>query len=96
MYDQQQYELTRRPLRQAGPLPGWCYTDNGWYERELDAIFRKEWLCVGRAEQIPGNGDYFTLELLKQPLIVVRDGDAVRVHLGICRHRGAIIARCEN
>ena len=93
MYDQQQYELTRRPLRQAGPLPGWCYTDHDWYERELETIFRKEWLCVGRVEQIPKTGDYFTIELLKQPLIVVRDGDAVRVHLGVCRHRGAIIAQ---
>ena len=83
MYDQQQYELIRRPLRQAGPLPAWCYTDADWYERELETIFRKEWLCVGRVEQIPNTGDYFSIEVIKQPLIVVRDGDAVRVHLGL-------------
>ena len=93
MYDQQQYELIRRPLRQAGPLPAWCYTDADWYERELETIFRKEWLCVGRVEQIPNTGDYFSIEVIKQPLIVVRDGDAVRVHLGVCRHRGAIITQ---
>jgi choline monooxygenase len=93
MFDQQQYELTRRPLRQAGPLPGWCYTDPEWYQRELDVIFRKEWLCVGRVEQIPNTGDYFTQEVIGQPLIVVRDGSEVRVHLGVCRHRGAIITQ---
>jgi len=93
MFDQQQYELTRRPLRQAGPLPGWCYTNPEWYQRELDAIFRKEWLCVGRVEQIPNSGDYFTHEVIGQPLIVVRDGNEIRVHLGVCRHRGAIITQ---
>jgi choline monooxygenase len=93
MFDQQQYELTRRPLRQAGPLPGWCYTSPEWYQRELDVIFRKEWLCVGRVEQIPNTGDYFTQEVIGQPLIVVRDGSEVRVHLGVCRHRGAIITQ---
>jgi choline monooxygenase len=92
MHDQRQYELTRRPLRQAGPLPAWCYADKDWYERELELIFRKEWLCVGRVEQIPNTGDYFTIEMIKQPLVVVRDGDAVRVHLALCRHRGAIVA----
>jgi choline monooxygenase len=93
MFDQQQYELTRRPLRQAGPLPGWCYTSPEWYQRELDVIFRKEWLCVGRVEQIPNSGDYFTHQVIGQPLIVVRDGSEVRVHLGVCRHRGAIITQ---
>lgn len=93
MFDQRQYELTRRPLRQAGPLPAWCYTNQEWYERELDAIFRKEWLCVGRVEQIPNSGDYFSIELINQPLIVVRDGQAIRVHHGVCRHRGAIITQ---
>ncbi|MBV9066062.1 MAG: aromatic ring-hydroxylating dioxygenase subunit alpha [Methylobacteriaceae bacterium] len=94
MYAPEQYNLTRRPLAQAGPLPGWCYTDPDWYQRELDTIFRKEWLCVGRVEQIPARGDYFVIELTGQPLIVVRDeADQPRVHLGICRHRGAIIAQ---
>ena len=93
MFSPEQYSLTRKPLRQAGPLPGWCYTDPDWYERELDTIFRKEWLCVGRVEQIPSTGDYFTIELINQPLIVVRDDQGqVRVHLALCRHRGAIIA----
>ena len=93
MFSSEPYALIRRPLHQAGPLPGWCYTDPEWHERELETIFRKDWLCVGRAEQIPERGDFFTIEVIKQPLIVVRDGSgAVRVHLALCRHRGAIVA----
>ena len=30
------------------------------YELERDAIFRRTWLNVGRVEQLPRNGSYFT------------------------------------
>ena len=38
-------------------LPPEAYTDLDLHALELDAIFRKEWLCVGRAEYIPAPGD---------------------------------------
>ena len=86
------YLATRLPLHRASPLPGWCYVSDEWYAREVDTLFRKDWLCVGRVEQLPNPGDFFSIELLRHPLIVVRDekGD-VRVHSAICRHRGAVV-----
>lgn len=93
IFSPEHFALIRKPLHQAGPLPHWCYTDQDWYDHEVENIFRKDWLCVGRVEQIPNTGDYFTFNVIRQPLIVVRDenGD-IRVHLGLCRHRGAIVA----
>ena len=94
MFSPELYELTRRPLHKAGPLPAWCYTSPQWHEREVQDIFLKDWLCVGRADQIPNAGDYFTIEIVRQPMIVVRDeAQKVRVHLALCRHRGAIVAQ---
>jgi phenylpropionate dioxygenase-like ring-hydroxylating dioxygenase large terminal subunit len=61
------------------------------YELERDAIFRKTWLNVGRTEQLPRKGSYFTKELdaARTSIIVVRDGqDQVRAFHNICRHRG--------
>ena len=61
------------------------------YELERDAIFRRTWLNVGRIEQLPRAGSYFTKELdaARTSVIVVRDtsGD-VRAFHNICRHRG--------
>src|SRR5262245_61517314 len=90
------YSAVRRPLEQASPLPSWCYASDEWHAREIEAIFRREWLCVGRAEQIPNPGDFFTHTLIEQPLIVVRDNKGeIRVHSAVCRHRGAIVTEGE-
>jgi nitrite reductase/ring-hydroxylating ferredoxin subunit len=61
------------------------------YELERDAIFRKTWLNVGRVEQLPRNGSYFTKELdaARTSIVVVRSSDGeVRAFHNICRHRG--------
>src|SRR5215213_7905598 len=92
MFSPETYAATRLPLHKASPLPGWCYTSPEWHQKEVDTMFRKDWLCVGRAEQIPSTGDFFSIEVVGQPLIVVRDEmQQVRVHSALCRHRGAII-----
>ena len=93
LFSPHHYAATRLPLHQASTLPGSCYVSEDWYQREIDTLFRKDWLCVGRVEQIPNPGDYFCIELLRHPLIVVRDDKReVRVHSAVCRHRGAIVA----
>jgi phenylpropionate dioxygenase-like ring-hydroxylating dioxygenase large terminal subunit len=61
------------------------------YELERDAIFRRTWLNVGRVEQLPRTGAYFTRELdaARTSVIVVRDKDGlVRAFHNMCRHRG--------
>ena len=94
IFSPEHYARTRLPLHEASPLPGWCYTSQEWYERELETMFRKDWLCVGRMEQVPETGSYMNVEIIGQPLILVRDEtNNIRVHLAVCRHRGAIISK---
>jgi phenylpropionate dioxygenase-like ring-hydroxylating dioxygenase large terminal subunit len=61
------------------------------FERERDAIFRHTWLNVGRVEQLPRKGSYFTkqLDAAKTSVVIVRDGDGgIRAFHNMCRHRG--------
>ena len=61
------------------------------YELERKAIFGRTWLNVGRLEQIPRVGGYFTRELdaAGTSVIIVRAADnEVRAYQNICRHRG--------
>lgn len=99
MFSPESYAATRRSLSQASPLPSWCYVSPEWHAREIDTIFRgpdAEWLCIGRVDQVPNPGDFYTIPLLGQPLVVVRDQERkVHVHSAVCRHRGAVIADGE-
>ena len=60
-------------------------------ELEREAIFKRAWLNVGRVEQLPRTGSYFTKELVvaRTSVIVVRDKEGgVRAFHNVCRHRG--------
>ena len=48
-----------------------------FYELERDAIFKRSWLNVGRVEQLPRKGSYFTKELAvaRTSVVVVRGTD---------------------
>src|SRR6188768_2659545 len=75
----------------TGPV---SYEDSispAYYEVEREAIFKHSWLNVGRVEQLPRKGSYFTKELdaARTSVIVVRGTDGeVRAFHNICRHRG--------
>ena len=62
-----------------------------FFELEREAIFRRTWLNVGRVEQVPRVGSYFTKEIdvLGTSIVVVRSApDQIRAFHNICRHRG--------
>jgi Rieske 2Fe-2S family protein len=62
-----------------------------FYELEREAIFKRAWLNVGRTEQLPRKGSYFTKEVkaANTSIIVARNmaGEVKALH-NICRHRG--------
>ena len=61
-----------------------------YYELEREKVFKKAWLNVGRVEQLPKTGSYFTKEIqvARTSVIIVRDGEQIRAFHNICRHRG--------
>jgi len=69
-------------------LPPDAYTDPDLYALEVERIFRREWLLIGRASDVAQPGDWFTIDVLDDPLLVVRGTDGqVRAFANICRHR---------
>lgn len=81
------------PLDQAYTLPSSAYTSESIYEHEVEHIMRKSWLPLARLEQVPEPGDYLTLDLVGQPVLVVHGTDGqIRVMSNVCLHRAARIA----
>lgn len=90
------FDATETDIRRAVTLPPECYSSERFFEFEKEAIFFRDWLCVGRADQIPDPGDYFTITLLDEPLVILRDeqGD-VAAFSAVCRHRSALVIEGE-
>jgi phenylpropionate dioxygenase-like ring-hydroxylating dioxygenase large terminal subunit len=87
------FEPSVRDVNEACLLPPVVYTSEEFYAFEREAIFAREWLCVGRVDQLPEPGDYFTVTIAEEPLIVVRTKEReIRVLSAVCRHRGHLVA----
>jgi phenylpropionate dioxygenase-like ring-hydroxylating dioxygenase large terminal subunit len=74
-------------------LPGWLYSDPGFFEQEREKIFRSAWQIVGHVNDAPNAGDYITLDILGERVVTVRGDDAkLRSFHNVCRHRAARLA----
>ena len=76
------------PFERALAMPKSVYTSPQFAAEEQAHIFAKEWLCAGRADALPDAGDYLTMEISGEPIIVLRDRDGqLRAMSNVCRHR---------
>lgn len=71
------------------------YLSETAYQADLEHIFGKHWIFVAVEPQIPEAGDYMTVDIGKQSILLVRDDDmGVRAFHNVCRHRGSRL--CES
>ena len=76
------------PFERAQAMPKSVYTSPEFVAQEMEHIFAKDWICAGRAEALPNPGDYMTMDLAGEPVIVLRDRDGqMRALSNVCRHR---------
>lgn len=81
----------RHPELGTGPVSFEDSISPEFYRLECDAIFKRAWLNVGRVEELPKAGAYFTKEIppAKASVLVTRDTDGrIRAFHNVCRHRG--------
>lgn len=81
-----------QPFGQARAMPKSVYTSPEFAALEQEHIFAKDWLCAGRADALKNPGDYLTMEIAGEPVIVLRDRDgSLRAMSNVCRHRMSIL-----
>lgn len=73
------------------------YRDPEILDREWDRIFGRSWLCAGREDRIPEPGDYFTLPIGNESILILRDRERrPRAYYNVCRHRGTQLTDRES
>jgi len=79
---------TAMPFEQAVAMPSSVYTSDAFLQQELKHVFGHDWFCAGRASSLSKPGDYLTLELAGQPIMVVRKNDnSLHAQSNVCLHR---------
>lgn len=90
------------PLEHAITFPPEAYVNEDLFAVEKETIFKPGWICVAHISQIRNKGDYITLDLLDERMVIVNSGpnsedgkgcDDIQVLSRVCSHRWASI--CE-
>jgi nitrite reductase/ring-hydroxylating ferredoxin subunit len=72
------------------------YTDPRIFDDEMARIFRRGWVFVGHASEIPAAGDYVTRTLGTEPVIMARGADGeIAVLVNRCMHRGTLLCPAD-
>lgn len=83
-------------IRRAATLPAEVYTDPAIHARLVDRLFPMAWLVLDEAGPDASAQDGLRPAVLgagtlDEPVIVVREGGAVRVISNVCTHRGLVL-----
>lgn len=81
------------PLEEASTIPAPWYLDRGIEQAEREEVFGANWIAVGRTDQVAVEGQFLTVEIAGEPLVVVRGSDGkLRAFFNVCRHHAAAVA----
>lgn len=90
--DQEMLEALLARCRPGWSLPREFYTSETVYQADLERVWRRGWLFAGHSCQVAEPGDYLTLTVDTDPILIVRDEDRQLHGLhNICRHRGMVL-----
>lgn len=80
------------PLAEASTIPAGWYTDERIFELERQAVFRRSWQLAARVDQLREPGDFVTIEIAGEPIVIVRGNDRqLRGFFNVCRHHAAAV-----
>ena len=83
----------RAALEKASHAPGAIYASPEIFRREVAEYFMRDWLYIGRVEELPHPGDYIALRIVEQPILIARDKDGeLHACYNMCVHRGVEVA----
>lgn len=82
--------------RSGFSLPQAFYLDAELFQADVNAVFTDEWIFACNGCEIPRPGDFLTLAIGPNPVVVLRDRDGqIRAFHNSCRHRGSRICLTE-
>ncbi len=77
-------------------LPRSDYVDSDAFGKDVRLLGEGLWLLIDHESRIPNAGDFFTVEIGSENIILIRDKDGnIHALYNVCRHRGSRICLKE-
>ena len=77
-------------------IPKERYLSREWMEREFQRMWPRTWLLAGPLIDVAEVGDWFTFEIGRESIVVVRSGkDRLAAFHNVCQHRGYRVCEAE-
>jgi len=88
LFTEIEMDNVRKSLSKASVIPTVCYRDPSYHEKEVEQVLMRSWIPVGRKDQLVAAGDYFTVNLFGESVVLVKGRDnQIRALSNVCRHR---------
>lgn len=89
------------PLEEAYTPPSSWYTSVSFYEKEIEQLWQKNWICVDSFLDLNKTGDFKTGNLANQPYIITKTEEEIKTLYNVCLHHGSLLKKdakgsCEN
>ena len=85
-------KISSEPFETAHPIPPAVHHSQAFLEHELREVFSKDWICIGREDELPNHGDYLTHEIAGVPVMAVRqENGKISGFINACAHRFACL-----
>jgi len=91
--NQEQIASIRQPIESALTFPAKAFTDEEFFQLEIENIYKKNWVACLFDLEVPNTGDLKPFDICGIPLLAVRGEDStVRVFHNICPYDGCLAA----
>ncbi len=85
-----------KTIEEAFTPPSSWYTQDKFHELDKEAVFKRNWIAVGKTHVVKEPGKFFSGTLAGEPYIVVRgDDNKLRAFYNVCKHHGAPLVCTE-
>ena len=87
-------ECSSQSFEESSPIPPSINHSIHFYNHEQDRIFNREWICIGRCDEIPLPGAFLTHEIAGPPVLIVRqDSGEIMSFVNACAHRFTCLSK---
>jgi choline monooxygenase len=84
-------------LEKAFTIPAPWYFDTRVAQLERETVFAGNWQVVGRLDQVKVPGQFFTIDVNGEPLLIARSDDGqLRAFYNVCRHHATAVEPHES